>query len=122
MRDLIKPLGRFLAYVPDPLIRAFGQLGMVLVFPTPRSFAECVALLAAPDFPLHQIYNKSGALLLAGNLVDCCCKLSAAKPLSGSWPWVCATLGAGPDWAGGAARPPLVRPPRPWSTRALWAS
>ena len=74
--DLFKPLGRFLTHVLDPLIRAFGQLGMVLVLPTPRGFAECVALLATPDFPFHQIYNKSGALLLAGNLVDCRRKLS----------------------------------------------
>src|SRR5579859_7025839 len=76
MLDLFKPLGRFLAHVLDPLIRAFGELGMVFVFPAPRSFAERVALLAAPDFPLQQIYNKRGALLLAGNLVDCSRKLS----------------------------------------------
>ena len=70
MLDLFRPLDGFLAHLPDPLVRAFGQLGMVLVFPTSGGFAECVPLLAAPDFPLHQINNKGGALLRAGKLVN----------------------------------------------------
>jgi len=65
MLNVFKALGRLLAHVLDPLIRTFGQLGMILIFPAPRSFAECAALLPAPDFPLHQIYNKGGALLPA---------------------------------------------------------
>jgi hypothetical protein len=67
MLDPFKSLDRFLAHLPDPLVRAFGQLGVVLVLPTSRSFAECVALLASPEFPLHELNDKSGALLVAGN-------------------------------------------------------
>jgi hypothetical protein len=47
---------------PGPLVRAFGELGMVLILPAPRSFAECVALLSASDFPFHQVDDKGGAL------------------------------------------------------------
>lgn len=71
MLYFFKPLDRLLAHFLDPRVRAFGQLGMLLAFPTSGSFTECIALFAAPGFPLHKINDESGALLGAGKPVDC---------------------------------------------------
>jgi hypothetical protein len=35
--DLFKSLDRFLAHLPDPLVRAFGQFGVFFVLPASRS-------------------------------------------------------------------------------------
>jgi hypothetical protein len=64
---------------PEPTVRAFDQIGMVFILPAPSSFAERVKLFATPDFALHQIDNKGGTLLLAGQLIDCGSELAGNR-------------------------------------------